>query len=311
MNYFNFTILCIISCIAAFPQTGEFAYYPFNGNTSDSSGHGRHGMNIDVSYTNDRFGHNYSAAMFNGNTAYVLLPFNSRQFGNAVSITAWVYRLKTSKGVNIQGIVSNDLQSDRGVLLGALPGSNGFTVSVFNTEGSQAFCNNYTIPEGTWHFVALTYDGLQVIAYINGLFANSAALSGSMKGDELFSIGRDIYSETTGRYWGGKIDDVRFYDHALSEAEILDLYNLPDGLADDPFPAMVEVHPNPCTENLTIKASSTRFEVLLTSLQGQKIAAVTANEPIITLNTSGLSKGIYLLQFRSHRHCTVKRVIKN
>ena len=69
-----------------------------------------------------------------------------------------------------------------------------------------------------WTHLATTYDGSAVVLYVNGrlpgavwIKARSKSTSGPLEigGDSLF-----------GRYFVGDIDEVRVYDHALSETEI-------------------------------------------------------------------------------------------
>jgi hypothetical protein len=298
-------------CLSAFSQTGEFAYYSFGGNTNDNSGNGRHGTNFNVTFTADRFGYPNSAAMFDGNSAYVSLPFKSVQFVNSISIAAWVYRTKTSGNYDVQGIVSNDLSTDRGIVLGAVPNTNKFIVSIVNTQNTQATFESLIIPENTWHFVTMTYDGSQVKTYEDGVFVSSSPFSGSIRGDQFFSIGRDTYYQASGRYWGGKIDDVRFYDFALSQGEIQNLYNVTTGLLDDSSDEIFEIFPNPIVEYLTIKTTCSKFNVVLTNLQGQMIKEIEGNGPTITINLTDISRGIYLLQFHSQKSFIVKKIIKN
>ena len=52
-------------------NTGLIAYYPFDGNADDKSGHGNNGVVHNAVLTNDRLGNSNSAYQFNGNNAYI------------------------------------------------------------------------------------------------------------------------------------------------------------------------------------------------------------------------------------------------
>jgi len=212
-------------CHSQVPTSGLVAWYPFNGNANDASGNGNNGTNNGASLTADRLGNANSAFSFNGSSDYIGLPFASSSFNQAITITAWVYRTKTSDGDDVQGIVSNDLSTNRGIVLCALPSSNLFLASVPVSQTIRAQPQSDLIPESTWHFIAMTYDNVNVKIYQDGVFKTSSPLTGNLYGDQLFTIGKDAYYTSSGRYWGGKIDDIRLYNRALSDSEILQLYN--------------------------------------------------------------------------------------
>ncbi|UCE47097.1 MAG: LamG domain-containing protein, partial [Phycisphaerales bacterium] len=68
-----------------------------------------------------------------------------------------------------------------------------------------------------WCHIACSHDGTTVTCYLNGVPTDSAPMDQIAKSDTPVLIGSDGW----GCDWIGAIDDVRLYDHALSEAEIL------------------------------------------------------------------------------------------
>ena len=78
---------------------------------------------------------------------------------------------------------------------------------------------------GTWHHVAGTFDGNQLRLYIDGGLANSMDYTGSIASTTFpVNIGRN--SQETDRLYRGAIDEIRIYNRALSEGEIIFLANL-------------------------------------------------------------------------------------
>lgn len=77
----------------------------------------------------------------------------------------------------------------------------------------------------TWYHVASTYDGTNIINYVDGNQVSSEPHSGTLN-----DSGLPIYigaRPVAGLHpFPGYIDDVRIYDRALSGSEITDLYNL-------------------------------------------------------------------------------------
>jgi Concanavalin A-like lectin/glucanases superfamily len=78
---------------AAIPTRGLVARYLFNGDVSDSSGRGHHGVNHGASPTSNRSGNGSSAYSFNGTGAYVEIPdhndFSVSTTGR-LSISVWM-----------------------------------------------------------------------------------------------------------------------------------------------------------------------------------------------------------------------------
>jgi hypothetical protein len=63
-----------------FPMESLVAYYPFDGNAADASGHGHDGQAFGPAMSADRFGMPRSAFRFDGNLNYIAVP-KSTGFG--------------------------------------------------------------------------------------------------------------------------------------------------------------------------------------------------------------------------------------
>ena len=73
---------------------------------------------------------------------------------------------------------------------------------------------------GLWHHVAGTFDGNQIRLYVDGSLADSMDYTGAIATTTFpVNIGRN--SENPDRLYEGAIDEVRIYNRALSEAEVL------------------------------------------------------------------------------------------
>jgi len=73
-------------------QTGDLvAFYPFNGNANDSSGHNNNGTVYGAALTTDRQGNPNSAYFFDGTSSYILVPNSpSLNFQQAISVNFWM-----------------------------------------------------------------------------------------------------------------------------------------------------------------------------------------------------------------------------
>jgi hypothetical protein len=82
-------------------------------------------------------------------------------------------------------------------------------------------------PVGSWYHVVGVYDDKDVRIYLNGELRGRRSFdleTGSTTPDKNLVIGAMSYESTIKAFFGGKIDEVRIYDGALSDAEIWSLY---------------------------------------------------------------------------------------
>ena len=73
--------------------------------------------------------------------------------------------------------------------------------------------------------MAVTYDGTTLRLYVNGVLANSAAITGTLASSNYpLTIGGDtLYAQ----YFKGSVDEVRIYNRALSQTEVQTDMNTP------------------------------------------------------------------------------------
>ena len=149
------------------------------------------------------------------------------------TLAAWVKPLAPDQGINLVGVGAVPLGSGNGAAFLYYDSVYGAEVSnkfifVARAGGVANRLVKYaTYATGTFHHLAMTYDGSVVVAYIDGTAATSLSASGTYTYESNFGGGQDNW-----------IDEVRLYNRALSASEILDLYlsvdrnDLHDPLAD-------------------------------------------------------------------------------
>ena len=74
-----------------------------------------------------------------------------------------------------------------------------------------------------WHHLIVTHDGASHFAqlYVDMKRVSSGVLTMGSKTNAAFHVGTD----TGGRYFNGKLDDIRIYNYVLDEQGIMDAYN--------------------------------------------------------------------------------------
>jgi hypothetical protein len=79
------------------------------------------------------------------------------------------------------------------------------------------------VTDNQWHHYAGTYDGAEARIYIDGTLQAQRAYSGPVGNSSSYSLFIGENSQATGRLLHGLLDDVRIYDKAMSEQQVLAL----------------------------------------------------------------------------------------
>ena len=202
---------------------GLVAHYKLDGDANDAFGK-YNGTASNVNWVDGKLG---KAGSFNGSSSSVNgMPIMGLKGDRQHSMSFWLY--------------ANALSSTRQdpISLGNAVNNQYSSVDLYNTGLQWYFFNNdikanFTVPVQQWFHVALVYKsggGTSAIKsiYINVVKQTNITTSGTYYGSlnslpepaNLY-IGRDGGRNTA--YFNGLIDDVRIYDHALSEREVRDL----------------------------------------------------------------------------------------
>jgi uncharacterized repeat protein (TIGR01451 family) len=194
------------------PPSGLVAAYSFNEGSgtsvADASGQGNAGTIASGTWTTQgRFG---SALTFNGTSTRVsIADSNSLDLTN-MTLEAWVYPIAGGgwrdviyKGPDdnyyLESSSSTDAPATGGVFSPTLYGSS-------------------ALPLNTWAHLAGTYDGQTLRLYVNGTQVASRPQTGPISATTgALTIGSD---PTYGQYFSGRIDEVRVYNAALTQAQI-------------------------------------------------------------------------------------------
>ena len=225
----SFLLSTIDSITFTNSSQGLVAYYPFSGNANDESGNGNNGTIYGAELTTDRFGNTNSAYYFNGNS--LISASNSTSLNTATS------QITISSWVNVENIVTSDVQNIVNKM-GSASTKDGYTLEINYPQSGindptfaiynpiVTWINSPTpIEINNWAHVVAVYNGSEMKIYFNGTLDKSTPASGNItNGSTDLGIGaRTISSDRN--YFHGKLDDVRIYNRALAESEILQLYH--------------------------------------------------------------------------------------
>jgi hypothetical protein len=241
-------------------QTGDMvAFYPFNGNANDESGHGLHGTVYGATLVPDRFGNANSAYYFDGIDDYVRVSNHPvLNFRESITINFWL---------SIGGFFDREACT-----LSHGNWENRWSISIVNerlrwnlrtdnnvNSGIKSLDSESSLELDTYYNVTVYYDGSDFEIYLNGQLDSFSSWSGLILTTAIdLLVGQALPSDSTFNF-KGVIDDVRIFDYALSVPEIEALYD--EGA---PADSMVGTsgsreyglgpnHPNPLRYTTTIR----------------------------------------------------------
>jgi len=109
-------------------------------------------------------------------------------------------------------------------------GKIGLYVNVDDVEYDDVTTATTSWSAGAWYHIAVTFDGSDFKVYLNSALENSV----NHPGMHVVATGLSVGSDEGAKAFGCTIDDVRFYNHALSSAAVQAL--LQGGQAENPKP---------------------------------------------------------------------------
>ncbi|MFC1782969.1 LamG-like jellyroll fold domain-containing protein [Planctomycetota bacterium] len=219
------------------------AFYPFNGNADDASGNGLNGIVSGPILTEDRFGTENSAYIFDGLDDYIEVPNTGGAFDltNSWTLAAWVKPYNTGTDQRndpiIWKIANNGGHQDT-FWFGwgySLTSDNVFSVGLERaSDDEDLHIGSLQHNPNQWSHVVCVYDGSNLKMYVDGHLENSSTVGTvvAYTGPAPLRIGNLQHADghLGSIYRGafdGIIDDVRIYSRALDETEVLELYKIP------------------------------------------------------------------------------------
>ena len=195
-----------------------------NGVTANPVSGGSNGTLVGGVLWDPTGGHHDGAARFDGVDDRILFgPCDLTNGGNAISVSLWV------KPDFVTGAERTLIAKTIGPLLSDHIWSLAFvnaTAIRFRLKAGAATTELVSAPSslfgGNWYHIAATYDGTEMRILINGALIASTAKSGSIGyfPQAPASLGALSTGNAPISAW---IDDVRIYDRALSDQEILNI----------------------------------------------------------------------------------------
>jgi hypothetical protein len=210
-----------------------------SGNTAyDISGNGLDGtLQGDPQWVVGKIG---GALEFDGNGDYIDCG-NDPIFDitEQITLTVWV-------NANDMANSQNNMWLGKGDNAYAIKHQTGNYLEFFVYDGSwhsTQYTTNLESLNGEWHHMAGTFDGTELKFYLDGQLEITLAFEGTI-GTAAHPVTIGENSQATGRFFDGMLDDLRIYNHTLTELEILGVMEGSKGYpyALGPVPADGDIH---------------------------------------------------------------------
>ncbi|MFN6225265.1 MAG: FISUMP domain-containing protein [Bacteroidota bacterium] len=205
------------------PTNGLVGWWGFNGNAQDGSGNGNHGTVNGATLTADRFGNPNKAYSFDGLDDIIEGSLLGLTNTSVTTVSAWVKYMGDTGGRPYDTYFQLGENSSHTLAYG-------YNYSNMNLDlYSRCFLNPYTNLNirNQWHHIVVVDSFQKTSIYIDGNYLFnfvSGSTSNCYFGNNKFYIGGNI---TDLQCVTGSIDDIAYWNVALTPQEITSLYNAP------------------------------------------------------------------------------------
>lgn len=298
-------------------DSGLVAYYTFDNHTYDVTKNGHDGIGYNVSSASGHCGQPSTALYFNGTSSYIEIPDDADLRPKQVTFAYWV-NLYSDKDAVIFG--KSDYQTATNeqfsmaynyYKISNIDYQKGFHFGIkqkdycsYPGQGWDATFSNKEQLLNTWHFVVASFDGSLLKIYMDGILlsegtANYSEIAECVGGT--FRIGQ--WWSRYPSYFNGLLDEFRFYNRAITFAEIQALYKecqiVTDVEAQEtnrPSASLV-LRSNPSQSGIfEIENASAALPSQVFDPMGNLIEQKTLTSGVTTLDLSVYPSGIYVLK---------------
>ena len=158
---------------------------------------------------------------FNGIEDYIDMRNALHLNPNGFSLSAWVNQDENSNQ-RVSIISKRDSNFSEGYDL-SLTSDNKVAMQ-WNNGSHQTLISHTSIPNGEWHHIAVTYNGVSLSIYIDGVLDKSANLSAPLQSNDNFLIAAAGNDSPT-QFFKGYIDEVRVWKTCLTVDQLRFMMN--------------------------------------------------------------------------------------
>jgi hypothetical protein len=325
-------LLVTTTIFAQVPTNGLVAYYPFRGNAIDFTGNGHDGLVNGAILTTDRFNHPNNAYSFDGIDDLIFIP-NSADFnfvGTGFSISLWAYLVQPGSSMSCTMVSKRD----------GVPGNTaGFIFDITRQDAPMGspkvkyqiagglnpnLYDNNLISLNCWHHLVLTFNALiqETKIYVDDtvrVISNSIPSFPANNASMFFGHDSLTYSLGYNYTFNGKLDDIGFYNRAISQLDIDTIYDSFKfaGISENSNHEVINISTfvfnNTLNINTSLETNTTKTKIEITNILGQVIYnknyAIENNELSEKIDISNFKNGIYIIRLNSGDNFISKKIV--
>jgi hypothetical protein len=319
------------------PTNGLVGYWPFNGNANDVSSNANNGINNGATLTIDRFGNSNSAYSFNGGVNYINVASNSTldfSSTNKITISLWMYSTITPNANEVFVLISK--QDSAGTTQKGFNVANELIATYLLVKNGVSSLQAYSgiaglqLNNGVWHNLVFIYDNGITKAYKNGVLINEGFTSTIIgSSTQPLRFGKPSWAAPNIAEYNGKLDDIGIWNRALTQDEIISLYQAEvscqslvinsgtlSSFNPPVYQSTVTIYPNPANDQITIDcgnlANVAGWSIKIVNAIGQEVFTGAMNTPqyVVPLN-SWSGQGLYFVKIydASNNLVNTKKII--
>lgn len=157
---------------------------------------------------------------FNGSTSLLTVPnTTSINLSSYLTAGAWVY-YTSGNGRIIQ---KDGPTNTRCWEIGGYGGT--FRMEMWHSSGTNTIAYGNSLAVNGWTYLALTFDGINILMYQNGVLVNTVNFPGDIRTDVTTPIYIGGYWSGGAEYFTGKISNAFVYNRPLTAAEVRQNFN--------------------------------------------------------------------------------------
>ena len=308
-----------------FPTNGLVGYWPFNGDANDETGNGNNGVVTGASLTTDRFGNSNSAYYFNvdGSAGWgspqirITITNPTISNNNSFAMSGWYYLETKPSPFDNRPHSLMGRWDGTGTAVFRHQISYSGQISTNLVEGTTIYLSQSgNVPNGAWTHVVITYDGSVLKHFVNNQLTGQEELNININTSATnLTFGEIHMANGHWLLFRGKMDDLGYWNRALTENEISNLYvsnfsnecltmTINTGvLSTNPvaYNSTVSIYPNPANDQITIDCGNldnvAGWNIKITNMLGQEVFSQPMNtqQYSIPLNT-WTGQGMYFVK---------------
>lgn len=306
--------LCEIAELYGRGTDDMIARYPFDGSLADVAGSSYHMTVVQGTPTYSSFiNGSANALQLDGNTVLYSEPINNSMFTQS-AVSVW-FKTSDQSTTNMYKVVVQGAFMGFGLFLES---SSSKLIGFVDGSIAGAYVSSMALNDGQWHHIVLQSNGQTTFMYVDGMFDGQLSeplYTGNGGLDNRIYVGRT--NQLTYPFIGS-INELRLYDHLISECEIKDLANpaLHVGIAETPVgmgsQMPINAYPNPADGVFTVDWGMNESAVGLEiwDAQGKQVLRTQTSGQMHSVDLTGKASGVYLLKLTTSTGTHYCRVLK-